>query len=97
MKTIALAVAAVALLACGSDPPPAERELPPVSAPSPPIATHPTVESCLELVGSRAFADALSVCRDARRVAPLNEEVRAAFLVAEAHLQQPEEQAVEKP
>ena len=77
-----------ALVTCGSAEPPAET-LPAVSAQAPPAARRPEVASCLALVERRDFQKALPVCREARRAAPNDQEVRAAVQVAQAHLAQP--------
>jgi len=79
-------------LACGSPESPAAPEsgsgsdLPPVSAAVP--APSPEARRCLALVEERSFQSAASVCRDARRANPADQEVRAALLVAEAHLRE---------
>jgi len=61
-------------LGCGAQDPPAAPpdELPAVSARAPSQPTPPEVGRCLELVESRDFAAALSVCDEARRMAGLN-------------------------
>jgi hypothetical protein len=42
------------------------------------------IESCLELVNSGEFADAITVCDEAAKIAPENTEVRAALKEARA-------------
>lgn len=79
-------LATLALAACGgSDDPDA---LPDVAAPAPPEA-RAAAERCLALVGAEAFGEALAACRDAHRLDPRNEELRAALEVARVHLAGP--------